>query len=59
MVDHVLLIAVFVVRPSERSEFVYSARRLKPKELSSIDFPRTKISPFLVDIEHHYSTWPI
>ena len=31
---------------TELSEFIYSTRRLKPKELSLFDFPRTKIFPF-------------
>ena len=44
--SHSFLFASFVDRTSELSEFIYSARRLQPKELSSIDFLRTKISHF-------------
>ena len=44
--SHPFLTSGFVVRASEWSEFSYSARTLRSKELSSIDFARTKISPF-------------
>ena len=45
--SHSILIAGIVIRSSEWSEFIYSARRIQPKELSSTDsVPRTKISPF-------------
>ena len=44
--SHSFLIAGFVVHASEWSEFLYSARMLKPEELSLIDFPRRKIHLF-------------
>ena len=44
--SHYFLIAGFVVCASEWSEFVCSARRLQSKEILSIDFPQTKMSPF-------------
>ena len=38
---------------------VYSATRLQPKELSSIDFIANENFSILIDREHHFSTWPI
>ena len=63
--SHSFLFASFVDRTSELSEFIYSARRLQPKQLSSIDFLRTKISHFgwqktLINFELAYlwHLWP-
>ena len=54
------LIAGFFVRASEWSEFTYGAKRLQPKELLwRVDLlSANKNFSFLVDGEHHYSTWP-
>ena len=59
--SHSFLIVSFNVRALEWSEFmhVYSAKRLQPKELSSIDFIANENFSILIDREHHYSTWPI
>ena len=59
--SHSFLIVSFDVRALEWSEFmhVHSAKRLQPKELSSIDFIAKENFSILIGREHHYSTWPI